>query len=255
MALTGYGDGSPPVWTGNNVNYPDQLVSVSSPGLVLAALRARNSTGQAIHVDAPQREAVTAGIGETVVEYSLTGKVGQPRGNRHERHAPQGVYPAGSDDEWIAISVQDDLQWMSLCRVLNLGLAYEELFGSGTRYGRHDAIDAAIAAATRRRPAEALAHELQRNGVPAAPVLRPRDVLDHPQLRALKFPVAVPQEQIVQRGYVARLDTVPGAVHRRAPRLGEHTREVLSEVLGLSDEQLAELQAEGAIHADSDEAG
>ncbi|MGW0177210.1 CaiB/BaiF CoA transferase family protein [Rhodococcus sp. NPDC003322] len=251
MALTGYGDDTPPVWTGNNVNFPDQLVSVSSPGLVLAALRARNATGQAIHVDAPQREAVTAGVGDTIVEYSLTGRVVGPRGNRHERFAPQGVYPAGAGNEWIAISVQDDVQWKALCTILNL-VAIADDFGSvEARHRRHDEIDAAITAVTLGQPAEELAEELQRHGIPATPVLRPREVLVHPQLRALDFPVVVPGDEIVQRGFVARLDAMPGAVRRRAPRLGEHTREVLSEVLGIDQEGLAELRAVGAIHWDS----
>ncbi|WP_109526441.1 CaiB/BaiF CoA transferase family protein [Nocardia aurea] len=248
MAMTGYGDGTPPVWTGNNVNYPDQLVSVSSPGLVLAALRARNATGRAVHVDAPQREAVTAGVGDTLVEYSMTGAVAAPRGNRHDRFAPQGVYPASGADDWIAISVQDDLQWKSLCLVLGLPSDSDGLGNVDERHRRHDEIDEDITAATRAHSAQYLAEELQHYGVPASAVLRPREVLDHPQLRALGFPVVVPDDEIVQRGFVARLHSMPGVVSRRAPRLGEHTREVLSELLGLDDERLSELRAAAAIH-------
>ena len=249
MALTGYGDHTPPVWTGNNVNYPDQLVSVSTPGLILAALRARNATGTAIHIDAPQREAVTASIGEEIVAYSSTGAVSSPRGNKHERFAPQGVYPA-SDGQWIAISVQDDTQWEALGTVLDLGAA-AQVGGVQDRRRLHDQIDAAITTAVSGRSADELTEELQRHGVPAAAVLRPREVLAHPQLDALGFPVVVPDDAVVQRGFVARLDVTPGAVRRRAPRLGEHTREVLAELLDLTDERLFELRAAGAIDWDS----
>ncbi|MGE4428450.1 MAG: CaiB/BaiF CoA transferase family protein [Solirubrobacteraceae bacterium] len=246
MALTGYGDGTPPVWTGNNVNYPDQLVSVSSPGLVLAALRARNATGDAIHVDAPQREAVTAGVGDTIVRYALTGDLAGAIGNRHKRFAPQGVYPA-ADDAWVAISVQDDTQWQALRATLRLPEPDAGERGEDRHEG-HDEIDALIAASTRHRPVGDLVAELQDAGVPASAVLSARDTLEHPQLAALDFPVVVPDDDVVQRGFVARLDTLPGAVRRRAPRLGEHTREVLSESLGLDEHRLEELRETGVIH-------
>jgi crotonobetainyl-CoA:carnitine CoA-transferase CaiB-like acyl-CoA transferase len=248
MALTGYGQHSPPVWTGNNVNYPDQLVSVSTPGLILAAVRARNETGTAVHVDAPQREAVTASIGDEVIAYSLTGLASPPRGSRHERFAPQGVYPA-VDGEWIAISVQDDDQWKALNTVLDIGPMADAATAKDRRR-RHDEIDAAIASATSVRHGQELAEALQRIGVPASPVWRPREVLQHPQLSALGFAVIVPDDAIVQRGFVARLDATPGSVRMRAPRLGEHTREVLGELLEMSDERLDALRASGAISWD-----
>jgi crotonobetainyl-CoA:carnitine CoA-transferase CaiB-like acyl-CoA transferase len=250
MAITGYADGAAPVWSGNNVNYPDQLVSVVSPGLILVALRARNRTGQAIHLDAPQREAVTAGIGEVVVEHSLTGQVAAPLGARHERFVPQGVYQTAGEDQWIATTVTDDAQWQHAVKVLTLPSWCADLTSAAARRGRADDIDAAFAAAVRNLKADDVAAKLQAVGVPASAVYRPREVLDHPQLAALGFPVEVNGDRIVQRGFVARLDGTPGRVKARAPRLGEHTRDVLTELLGLTDNEITALADSGAVFAD-----
>ena len=255
MAITGYGVDEPPLWTGNNVNYPDQLVSYVAPGLALAALRARDTTGEAIHVDAAQREAVTSVVGETVVEYSSTGRAPRPLGNRHENFAPQGVYPTAGDDEWIALSVQTDAHWISLIQVLRsagLEAPVDEpaLHFVEARRREHDRLDEALARFTARHHAAALAEQLQAAGIPASAVLSPREVLMHPQLEALGFPVTVPGDPTVQRGFIARLHATPGSVAHRAPRLGQHTAEVLQSILGYDDAKITALHDAGAIFSE-----
>lgn len=252
MAITGYGGDDSPLWTGNNVNYPDQLVSFLAPGFALAALRARATTNSAILVDAPQREAVTSAVGETVLSYSQTGITPTPIGNRDSRRAPQGVYRTRGDDCWIAISVGTDEQFTALAR--NLGL--DDLFADPVlahadgRQDAHDRIDRAIEAAVADRDASELAESLQLAGVPASAVLHAVDVLGHPQLAALGFAVSVPGDPIVQRGFLARFGQTPGQVSRRAPRLGEHTSEILRAELGCSDDAIRALHESGAIFCD-----
>jgi crotonobetainyl-CoA:carnitine CoA-transferase CaiB-like acyl-CoA transferase len=252
MAITGY-DTENPLWTGNNVNYPDQLVSFIAPGLALAGLRQRNLTGQAVHVDAPQREAVTSVVGDTVVEYTTTGRVAEPIGNRHSSHAPQGVYPTAGVDEWIAISVDNDASWVALCETLGLDelLNDETLKTLAARRQSHDRLDLVIAAATANFGRFALENSLQGAGVAAAAVATPHEVLGHPQLEALGFPVQLDGDPITQRGFAARFSRTPARVIRAAPRLGEHTREVLAEVLGYDDIRLDELIESRAIYSDS----
>jgi crotonobetainyl-CoA:carnitine CoA-transferase CaiB-like acyl-CoA transferase len=252
MAITGYHPDEPPVWTGNNVNYPDQLVSYLAPGLALAALRARNHTGQAIHVDAAQREAVTSVVGEAVVEYSATGTVPRPIGNRHPGFAPQGVYPAIGDDEWVAISVQTDDEWQALISVDGLGKLRDDptLAALEQRRHRHDYIDEVLADFTSTQDSAQLANDLQSLGVPASRVTRPRDVLHHPQLQALGFHQRVLSEPIIQRGFIARFSHTPAHISRQAPRLGEHTREVLQERLGYDEARIQGLQGSGAIYCE-----
>lgn len=112
----------------------------------------------------------------------------------------------------------------------------------------HDDIDEAISLATRDRDPHRLAAELQRIGVAASPVLRPREVLDHAQLAALGFPTTFDGDPLVHRGFVARLEATPGRVVRPAPRLGEHTAEILAQRLGYTEDHIAALHASAAIH-------
>ncbi|MEU6578828.1 CoA transferase [Streptomyces sp. NPDC046805] len=248
MALTGY-DEQNPLWSGSNVNYPDQLVSFLAPGLALAGLRLRDTTGEAVHVDAAQREAVTSGVGETVLEYSRTGTVTGPLGNRHPEFAPQGVYPSLGKDEWVAVSVTDDAQWRALCDVLDLPEAQADprFTTASGRQTHHDELDQLIGERTRAHDKEALAADLQRCGVPASAVLVAHEVLVDDQLKALAFHQSVPGDPIVQRGMAFRLDRTPGTIRKPAPRLGEDTREVLTQILGLTEDRITALVREGAV--------
>jgi crotonobetainyl-CoA:carnitine CoA-transferase CaiB-like acyl-CoA transferase len=253
MAMTGY-DEQNPLWSGNNVNYPDQLVSFIAPGLALAGLRLRDATGEAVHVDAAQREAVTSVVGETVLEYSRSGTVTAPLGNRHPEFAPQGVYPALGEDEWVAVSVTDDDQWQALCQVLALPEAQQDprFMTQWGRQSHHDELDRLIGERTRTLDKEVLAAELQGRGVPASAVLVAREVLADDQLEALGFHQVVPGDPVVQRGMAFRLDRTPGTIRKSAPRLGEDTREVLTEILGLTQEDITVLIGAGAVFTGDD---
>jgi crotonobetainyl-CoA:carnitine CoA-transferase CaiB-like acyl-CoA transferase len=254
MAITGY-DPDHTTWSGNNVNYPDQLVSFLAPGLALAGIRLRDRTGEAVHVDAAQREAVTSVVGDNILEFSRTGEVARPRGNRHEVFAPQGVYPTQGEDQWVALSVTNSDEWMALCAVLGLpGASADERYATAEgRRAHHDDLNALIAAQTRTWDKQALAENLQLSGVPAAAVLVAGEVLDDDQLEALGFHQEMAGDPIIQRGMAFRLSRTPGTMRRPAPHLGADTAAVLRRVLGMSDDTIAELAALEAIHLGKDQ--
>jgi len=108
-----------------------------------------------------------------------------------------------------------------------------------------------IAAWTRSRPAEAIAELLQGDGVPAYPVRDGRTLVEHDAaLRAWDFyvPLAHPAAgTFLHEGLPARLTRTPGDVHTPAPRLGEHTAELLAALLGLSETEQAALRANGVL--------
>jgi crotonobetainyl-CoA:carnitine CoA-transferase CaiB-like acyl-CoA transferase len=164
---------------------------------------------------------------------------------RSPRAVPHGVYPAAGNDRWVAIAVQDQAQWRALT-----GLA--KLPGDGdlaTRRLHEEQIDAALAAWTARQDAAVLAARLQAAGIPAAVVATGRDLVEaDEQLAARDFYPALrhPVAGLVRHeGIVARLSATPGALTSPAPLLGQHTAEVLSELLGVDTEQLAALRAAG----------
>ena len=133
MSLTGYED-SPPVWSGQGMNYPDQVASIFSAGLLLAAVRYRDRTGQACFLDLSQREFVTTMIGEHVLETTINGTTPRPRGNRRPGVVPQGCFPCEGEDAWVAISVETDAQWRALCEAIG-----RPELGTDDRYRTADA--------------------------------------------------------------------------------------------------------------------
>jgi len=91
---------------------------------------------------------------------------------------------------------------------------------------------------------------LESAGVPAAAVQRPDEVLADAGLHDLEFFRGIPGDPHLHRGFVGRLERTPAEVGGSAPRLGQHTGEVLHEILGLNESELAALSASGAIYSD-----
>jgi crotonobetainyl-CoA:carnitine CoA-transferase CaiB-like acyl-CoA transferase len=176
------------IWT-------DPLAAILVTSVVLAAIRRQRAHGEGCAIDLSMVEATIAALPEPILAWSMNGEVVRPRGNRHPIFAPRGCYPADGDDTWVALSVQSDAEWATLCQLM----AREDLLaetGLSTVAGRqteHDRIDAEIAAWTRRRPAAETADLLQANGIAAAPTLNPTEVPADPQLAARGFFGPVPR--------------------------------------------------------------
>ncbi|MFI7062412.1 CoA transferase [Kribbella sp. NPDC050124] len=169
--------------------------------------------GEGGHVDLSQLEAMAAHLGPALLET-------QPR-----KVASRILRTAG-DDRWIAIGATTD----DLASTL------------GTT---------GLAAFVAEQDADALAEHLQALGIPAYPVRDGRDLVDHdPQLAAggfyqeLDHPLA---GTVAHEGVVAHLHSTPGGLWQPAPLLGQHTDELLTDLLGLSPERLATLHDEGVL--------
>ncbi len=219
----------------------------------LAALEQRDTTGRGQHVDLSQVEAVAAHLGTAVLEVTTAGLEPAPWGNRHPAMAPHGAFPCQGEDRWCAIAVEDDRQWQALCGAMGRpALAEDSRFATGAARKRaEDALEAEVAAWTRRHEAEAVMARCQAAGVPAGVVQDARELVERdPQLRARGFYVTATHPLVgafLHEGVVARLGDTPGGVWHAAPRLGEHTREVLGGLLGLGDAELDRYAAAGVL--------
>jgi len=222
-------------------------------GVLLAgALRERRRTGRGRYFDLSQIETGIYALSEAVVRHSATGESLERDGNRSESVSPHGVYPCAGEDRWIAISARTEAEWAAL--VEGLGSpewAGAERFATApARKTNEPELDERLAAWTRSQEPAALMERLQAAGVPAGAVQAPADVLADPQLAhrghfvELDHPVlgALASER---SGF--RLSECEGSVRAPAPLLGEHTRRVLGEVLGLGDGELDQLEADGVL--------
>jgi crotonobetainyl-CoA:carnitine CoA-transferase CaiB-like acyl-CoA transferase len=248
-AMTGYRDSDAPLKLGPAM--PDPVGGTHAVVAMLAALEQRERTGEGVFIDVSQFETFASIGGELYLSASLTGAPPERHANRSPDRAPQGVYRCEGEDEWVAISVQDDDEWRALARVLGPsvdgGDVYDTLAG---RLAHQDELDATIAAWTGARGKHAAMHELQAAGVRAGAVLSNKDVVE--------------DEHLAARGFMRDIDTIdvgvrafPGfPIHfedpaeiemKGSPPLGYDNERVLTEWLGYTPEKVRELEAAGVL--------
>jgi crotonobetainyl-CoA:carnitine CoA-transferase CaiB-like acyl-CoA transferase len=166
--------------------------------------------------------------------------------------APQGVYRCAGDDQWLALTVRDTDDWHALRHVLGdpVELRDPAFDDVGARRAAHDAIDAAISAWTAMQDKSEAFHALQRAGVPAGPVMDEADATADPQLDARGFFRVLEHPSCgahLHPGANFHLSRTPPVLWRAAPVLGQDNEYVYRELLGVSDDEYAELVAEAHI--------
>lgn len=251
-SLSGYAD-TPPQRVGSA--YVDLQVSYSIVFLLMAALIHRERTGEGQYIDLSMYQIGVTMVGDAALNYAANGEEGTRRGNRDPYFAPQGVYPCRGKDRWVAISVRSDDEWDMLCVAMELSdIAEDPRFADGfSRLAYQDEIDSVITRWTLARTAEEVMERLQEFDIPAGKVNDGRDIFFDPQLVARGFfePVTHPPTQrLGTRVYPGRPYTfseTPAAIQRPAPPLGGHNREVLGELLGYTDAEIAALEADQVI--------
>ena len=248
--ITGWPDGPPVLPRGAC----DPLAAMHAVFSTMLALRDRDATGEGHLVEVTMIEAALNMAAEQVVEYGASGTVLNRMGNRGPLSAPQNVYACEGDEEWIAIAVADDTQWSALCDALGdpKWASDPALATADGRRAAHDMIDVELAAWCKDHKAEQLAERLAAVGVPAGYVIDARNVSANTQMnhRGLfeveDHPVTGPHPvPIVPFRFASRAGQ--GWLRRPAPTLGQHNGEVLHELLGLTDGELANLRDVGLI--------
>ena len=255
---------APLVGLDNLTGYPDQdpagIATIAPPdycsalhGLiaVLAALEHRDKTGEGTYIDLSQYEATVALLGPFLLQTSLTGEL-QPRvGNRSAEFAPQGVYPCRGVSRWVAISVGGDAEWAALGRVAGDPIwAGDERFATeALRRAAHDEIDELLAAWTSLYSPAEVAAWLQSAGVAAYPAQDNEDVILDPQIRDRGWYQVKASSRFgrdLSSGYSIHLTDTPGETATAGPILAEHTTEVLTDIGGYAEKEVAALIVSGA---------
>lgn len=247
--LTGWPDREPSLLWGPYIDY----IAVGY-GLVaaLAALELRERTGMGTYVDISQLETGMQFVAPALLEYFLTGAIPERAGNSDRFACPHGVYATASAERWCAISVHDDDEW----RVFKAALGEPEWAQSedlGTASGRRGAqaeLDRRVAEWTSTRSREEVVTVLRQAGVHVAPVNDMADLHSDPQLssRDVFRPLAhAALGSYMGVGPAYALSETPATLSTAAPLLGEHTRQVMFEILGVSAEEYDQLDREHAF--------
>ena len=244
-AVTGYAEDGRP--RDVNMAYGDPNGGVHAALAVAASLFARDLHGEGGQViDVAMWEAMMCTAFEGWMNHALGGEPFRPMGNRHPEFAPCNVYRCRGEDRWIAVSAASNGEWKSLCRAMDRPeLASDPGFASAAERKMHEnELDRIVGEWCRNRDRWAAAEALQAEGVPAFPSVSSADLKDDPHLAARGAFHGFEHPEVGARAHLRvpwRWTRRRNGTGRRAPCLGEHTEEVLREVLELTGDEIADL--------------
>lgn len=252
--LTGWPDRPPNVL----FNYYSDMVAPFYLGAqVAAAIARRRRTGKGMYLDQSQVEVGVGLLGPAMMDYMINGRVAQRMGNRDPYMAPHGIYPCLGEDRWIAISVADEEAWKRFCRSAghpewSADPKFDTLIN---RKKYEEALDHTISQWTRQHSAEGIMELLQEEGIAAGVVKTGEDLFADPQLKHREHFRRLEHQEIGLHAYHApsyKLSKTPADVRRAAPTLGQDNEYVFKELIGLSDDEIADLLIDGTITTEHD---
>ncbi|MDP6863708.1 MAG: CoA transferase, partial [Acidimicrobiales bacterium] len=225
------------------VSLGDPAAGIATAHLLIAALIARRRTGEGQFIDTSLWEATASSTVEGWTQQVLTGQQPDFCGNRDPIMAPHNLYRCQGEDEWVAISCATEQQWQRLAVLLDLD---DPRFASETsRKHFENELDPLIEAWTSDHDKWEITHILQSDGIPAMPSLDVQSLETDPHLNyrgfieRLEHPVV---GTLAHTGIPWLLRDGPNGVRSPAPMLGEHTDQVLSSLLGFSDDEIQDLR-------------
>lgn len=239
--------GGPPTWLG--VALGDIASGMNAAYAITLALFQRAQTGQGQYIDVSMYDTIIGLAERSVTAYSLTDKILE-RG-REPYMAPWG--PFACSDGWIALIVATERDWGRFCEAIGRpDLVDHDGATSGPERAQNMAgwLGEIIAGWFSNQTTAEAAEKLLAAGLPVGPVQNARDIYDCPHVAARQMLIDVPDPilgTVKLVGPPFKMSGNPVPVASAAPLLGEHNGEILREMLGYSDQRVAELQAEGVL--------
>ena len=246
--------------------YPEDDILIRTPGPVwsdnvaagtavfaaLTALYYRNETGKGQFVDLAQVETFLPHMGESLLEYTMNNRVPKPEGNDHPWMAPHGCYPCAGEDNWVVIAVSSDDQWEALCRIMgNPDWSKEEKFDTALdRWKNRAELNRHISAWTVGYEKYDVMHMLQKEDLPAGPVVLSSDLYEDPHMKERGFLKEITHKATGTHRYPGmcfKYSKTPADIRIPANCLGEHNDYVYGELLGMSPAEIEELKKEKYI--------
>ena len=189
---------------------------------------------------------------EAVMDYSMNGTQPERMGNSDPHMAPHGVFRSKGDDRWVSLSVRDETEWQRLCEVMGQPeLGSDARFATLTARKENEAVlEEIVTAWTQEISAAEATQNLQQVGIPAYPSLDAIDMVNSPHVGARDYFVELEHPEVGTRRHMGipwTMPRTPCEVRRPAPCLGQDTDAVLTDIVGLSQDEIAGLRAKDIL--------
>ena len=237
------------------VYHADEAGGMTAAFLMMLALHQRKRTGRGMFIDMAQVETAIPQMGEIIMDYSMNRRIQGAKGNRDANGAIQGCYRCRGEDRWVCITIRNDREWEGFCRAVgNPVWTREGKFSDGlSRWQHQDELDTRIEEWTSGRDHFEVMYLLQKEGVAAGPVEHPDDAYSDPQMKDRNFFEQLAHPECgthLYPGLAWRMARTPNRLRRPPPRLGEDNEYVYKQVIGVSDEEYAQLERDKHIGMD-----
>jgi formyl-CoA transferase len=247
MGVTGPEEG-PPFRVG--IPIVDINTGMFAATAILAALRARDLSGEGQLVDVSLLDSQAALLTNVASNYLVGNQEHRRLGNAHPNITPYEAFPAR--DRWFALAANNERQWATLCEVMGQPeLKDDPRFADNTaRLDHRAALREILDQAFQTRNADEWLAELKTAGLPCAPINTIPDVFEHPQAEARQMVLEAEHASagtVRFPGFPYKLSGTPAAVRWPPPALGQHTEEVLGELLDFSPDDIQGLRDRNII--------
>jgi formyl-CoA transferase len=233
------------------ISLGDSLAALFAVIGAMAALNERHRSGNGQEVDVAIYEAVASLMESTMADFEVGGTLRTRSGPVLPGVAPSNVYPA-ADGSSIILAANADAVYKRLCSAMSMpDLADDERFATHADRGANmEELDAIIGGWTITMPVAELLALLTEHGVPAGEIYSAANMVDDPHYRSREMVVRRTNRhdvEIPMIGVVPKFARTPGEIATTGPLLGEHTEEVLREIVGIDADELSSLSAAGVI--------
>lgn len=233
--------------------YTDFFLARFGAAALIAALDYRKRTGHGQYLDLSQLEGALQILAPALLDYSANGREQERDGNRSPTAAPHAVYPCREPDTWCAIVVETEEQWQVLVSAMGgprwtRNPKFETMAG---RKANEEDLDELVGAWTRNFEPVPLMEMLQQVGVPAGAVSSCEDLFSDKQLAHQGHYIWMDHPEMGRHPFDGTEFTgseTPALYKTPSPQLGQHNEYVLKKVLGMTDEEIGELAASGALY-------
>lgn len=249
MSITGP-EGGPPCRVGSSVG--DIIAGMQGTIGILAALRYREKSGRGQCVDIAMVDSLFSVLENAVARYVNTGEIPGPLGGAHPSIAPFQGYQ-GKDGHWVIAAIGNDKLWAQYCKILGREdlIDHPKFKTNPLRCDHRKEMNAILEVEMAKKTAREWCDIFEKERIPYSPINNLQQICEDAHIAHRRMLVEIDQPVVGKMKISAspfKLSETPGEVYAPAPMLGEHSEQVLREVLGYSAERIAQLKAEGVVN-------